>query len=69
MDIIDIGYLISFYIMLYCSFIWLYVYIRNRGTITINPMPKKKPMVSFVVAAHNEEDNKKSRKLYWNNFQ
>jgi len=57
MDLIDIGYFISFYIMLYCSFIWLYVYLRNRETIKTNPVIKRSPLVSFIVPAYNEEAN------------
>lgn len=57
MDIIDIGYLASFYVMLYCSFIWIYVYLSNRGKIMKNPLPEKKPLVSFIVSAYNERNN------------
>jgi len=57
MQIIDIIYLLIYGIILYCSVLWLTVFLKNKKKMLINPKPKRFPSITFLVPAYNEEKN------------
>lgn len=50
----DVVYLMSYFIILYCSVLWFSVFFVHRGTIFNNPIPKKYPSLTILVPAYNE---------------
>jgi poly-beta-1,6-N-acetyl-D-glucosamine synthase len=55
MNLIDIGYIVVYAIMLYVSLVWFTVYFKNRGIFLKNPRPKKFPSITFLLPAYNAE--------------
>lgn len=56
MNVVDIGYLISFFIMLYCTLLWLVVYLKKKDIVVSDPKPKRFPSLTFIIPAYNEAD-------------
>jgi cellulose synthase/poly-beta-1,6-N-acetylglucosamine synthase-like glycosyltransferase len=57
MQLIDILYVTSYAIMIYCSILWFSVLFFNRKKLYINHSPKKQPKITFIIPAYNEEKN------------
>lgn len=57
MEIVDLFYIISSFIGVYLSTVFLIVYLENRKTLTREPPMKEIPSVTIIVPAHNEEKN------------
>lgn len=57
MTIIDLIYLLSYFIILYCSVLWFFVFLMHRKSIFDNPKPIRFPGLTVLVPAHNEERN------------
>ncbi len=54
MNIVDIIYLVSYFVILYCSILWFSVFFVNRKIIFDNPKPKSYPPLTVLVPAYNE---------------
>lgn len=57
MQLIDLIHLVVYSIMIYCSVLWLSVFLKNRKKMLYNPEPKRFPSITFLVPAYNEEKN------------
>ncbi len=57
MTIIDLIYLASYFMILYCSVLWFFVFFAHRDSIFENPKPKRFPSLTVLVPAYNEARN------------
>lgn len=57
MTIIDVVYLFTYFIILYCSVLWFSVFFVHRNSIFDNPRPSRFPSLTVLVPAYNEARN------------
>ena len=57
LGILDLIQLFCYYVMLYCAFLWFFVFLKNRKNFFREKRVRIKnyPSVTFLVPAHNEE--------------
>ena len=55
MQFTEIFYLITSFIGVYLSMVWLIVYFKNRKTLLDSPKQNRMPPVTFLIPAYNEE--------------
>ena len=54
MELAEIFYLVSSFIGVYLSMVWLIVYMQNRNKVFKNPESVILPSVTFLIPAFNE---------------
>jgi poly-beta-1,6-N-acetyl-D-glucosamine synthase len=60
MKILDVFYIVSSFVAVFLSIVWIIVYMENRKMLLKESKSKKTPSVTFIVPAYNEEKNIKS---------
>jgi cellulose synthase/poly-beta-1,6-N-acetylglucosamine synthase-like glycosyltransferase len=55
LNLLDIISIAGSVVVIYTSFVYIFLYLSNRKKLFVNPLPKKLPTVSIIVPAYNEE--------------